>query len=330
MAALVLAEAALRIAGFRFVMRPEGVQFGWPDPTVIDDMFEPDAQLVWVRKGYEADLASARTRSPDVVFMGDSCTQFADYERRFARGAAARGWNGNLSVWNAGVGGYSSCQGLKQLERDVLELSPRIVTLYYGWNDHWVGFGVDDAGVARIAASGLHRFADLRVAQLIDRLRAGAGAAPDAGSGPRTAEAGWPVRVSEADFRANLERMVDLARARGITPLLVTAPSTHETGKEPEHLRERHLPDLRQLVPLHRRYVEIVREVARERRAPLCDLKQRFDELLLRDRAAGGEWKLRYFGEDGIHFRPDGMERAAEFLLDAVEANGLVDRLRPR
>jgi hypothetical protein len=40
------------------------------------------------------------------------------------------------------VGGWASEQGLRQFRRDVLPLHPRVVmTIYYGWNDHWIAFG---------------------------------------------------------------------------------------------------------------------------------------------------------------------------------------------
>jgi hypothetical protein len=47
------------------------------------------------------------------------------------------------------VGGYTTYQGLRQLERDVATLHPVIATFYYGWNDHWIGFGIEDRDVAR-------------------------------------------------------------------------------------------------------------------------------------------------------------------------------------
>jgi hypothetical protein len=71
-------EAALRLAGFSFRTYPT-VQFGWPAPSEIRDVYVPDRDLFWVTHDYFAELATARRMHPAIVFMGDSCTQFGSY-----------------------------------------------------------------------------------------------------------------------------------------------------------------------------------------------------------------------------------------------------------
>ena len=328
---LVAAEVALRVAGFRYDLLPAGVQFGFPTPNVLESMFVADPEVFWVRKGWAQDLDAARRRGVDVAFMGDSCTQFADYDRRFVRIVADRGINPDLSILNAGVGGWSSRQGVRQMERDIAPLAPKVVTIYYGWNEHWIGFGAEDKELSEITESPIYRFRDLRIVQLFDKLAVASKSrarVERAAQDPANGRSSWPARVSEDDFRANLERMVDVARSHGVAPVLVTAPSTHELGKEPVQLLERHLTDLSMLVPLHQRYVEIVRDVARRRGVPLCDMELRFAETLRAERALGGDWKRRYFLADGIHFEREGMQKAAEFLFETFERSGLLARIR--
>src|SRR3954462_10683111 len=77
-AALGCAEAGLRAAHFSFQTFPV-VQFGYPDPVTLHDLFVPDRDLFWVTRDYAAALAEARRTHPAVVFMGDSCTQFGSY-----------------------------------------------------------------------------------------------------------------------------------------------------------------------------------------------------------------------------------------------------------
>ena len=79
--ALAFGEAALRVARFQFDLVPT-LEFGWPDPVAIRDVYRPDADLVWVTRDYRATLAEARRTGPAVVFMGDSCTEFGDYPSR--------------------------------------------------------------------------------------------------------------------------------------------------------------------------------------------------------------------------------------------------------
>jgi lysophospholipase L1-like esterase len=184
-----------------------------------------------------------------------------------------------------------------QLERYVRALGPRIITVYYGWNDHWVALGPTDRHLRRI----LRRrgfYERSRLAQLA--LKARIGTAP-----PR---ADRPNRVSEDDYRANLTRIVARASAAGIMPVLLTAPSNHTPGREPEVLLQRHVRRLAELVPLHTAYTAITRDVARATGAPLCDLAEAFDTL--------PPPRDRYFLQDGIHFTDEG-DRAVSVLLAA-------------
>src|SRR5262249_48437469 len=130
--ALGLAEIGLRTANFSFQTFPV-VQFGYPDPVTLHDLFVPDRDLFWVTRDYAGILAEARRTHPAVVFMGDSCTQFGSYPAivltRVAETAPALS-----SGVKVGVVGWSSEQGRAQFTRDILPLHPRVVTLYYGWN----------------------------------------------------------------------------------------------------------------------------------------------------------------------------------------------------
>jgi lysophospholipase L1-like esterase len=240
-----------------------------------------------------------------IVFMGDSCTA-GPYPNLFLQRLRAAHPGATIVGGKLGVGGWSSYQGLAQLRRDVLPLRPRIITLYYGWNDHWIGFGLEDKEIHRLSRSWLSRFDVLRTAQLLQKTRLAL----------RTRSlAARPERVAPEDFRANLTEMISLARGRDIVPVLLTAPTSHEAGREPAYLAVRHLRNLDELVPLHRRYVEIVREVAESENALLCDLAARFDALPRRP------VRHEYFGGDGIHLTPAGNDKIAEFLMECFEAS---------
>jgi lysophospholipase L1-like esterase len=124
-------------------------------------------------------------------------------------------------------------------------------------------------------------------------------------------------RVSPADFRSNLREMTRLARAADAVPVLVTAPSGHRVGQEPAQLAPRWIEDLSRLVPLHQRYVEIVREVAEREGAVLCDLAARFDALAPDERS-------RHFAADGVHLTLAGDRRAASWLRECFESSAAV------
>jgi hypothetical protein len=109
-------------------------------------------------------------------------------------------------------------------------------------------------------------------------------------------------------FCTNLATMVEMARARGITPVLITAPDSHVQGEEPEYLAGRYLQDTASLVPLHDAYVNAVREVAAEKQVVLCDLASAFDAL-------PRKMLLQYMKADGIHLTQEYGGPAAGRLL---------------
>jgi lysophospholipase L1-like esterase len=307
LAALVLAELALRASGFSFepypTFYPDGVARGAAAGT-----FAADPDLLWVSSDYRPQLAAARSNPPKLLLLGDSCTAWGDYGERLAALVAARG--GNLSCAKFAVGGWSTFQGLGALRRDLLPLGPEVVVIYFGWNDHWTRFGLPDAVAAR-SSRAWSRFSGSRLVQLGLKLRIALAANPG--------EA--PPRVSPAEFRENLRTMTRLCRERGAVPILVTAASAHEPGREPAFLAEEgYLADLGTLVPLHREYVAIVREVAVAEGAILCDAERELPGPPLRE---------RFFRRDGIHLDDAGNDALARILLDALERHDLLQAVLP-
>ena len=267
-----------------------------------------------MRADYERALERARGEPPVFAFLGDSCTEYGRYPEYLLRLLAERKREARWSGVNLGTAGWSSLQGLGQVRRDVPALRPRVITVFYGWNDHWIGFGVEDETVARLRRLFGSRSEKLRLVQLAEKTWVAA----------RSGPAGETRRVPLPRFRRNLTEIVRLARSRGIEPVLLTAPSGHVRGQEPEYLRGRWLKDLKELVPLHQAYADVVRGVAREQEAVLCDLARDFERLPTARRKAS-------FLADGIHFNARGSRRAAEFLYACLEGSGVLRRAaKPR
>lgn len=309
-ATLGATELGLRAAGFSWHLQPQRVQFGWPRSLAeMEDRYRPDRDLIWMRRDQPALLAAARQARPDVVFVGDSCVELSSWPQRFLRLLGERlpgvPWSG-LPV---GTAGWTTFQGRTQLLRDVLPVAPRVVTIGFGWNDHWLAFHRPDAQLAPLLALDGSRWSGLRLVQLVEKGWIG---------GPARADAG--PRVPLADFAANLTAMVRGARESGVVPVLFTAPSGHVRGQEPEYLRERFLPQLDELLPLHASYVAAVRDVARREGAPLCDLAASFDSLPQPRRVAA-------FRKDGIHTNERGDARIAQLAVDCFERDGILARL---
>ena len=291
--ALLLAEGALRVSGFHFDLVPT-LEFGWPDPVAMRDAYHTDRDLVWVTRDYRASLALAYRMPPAVVFMGDSCTEFGDYPSKTIADLEAAGSPLAHGI-KLGVGGWSTAQGLEQLRRDVIPIHPKVITIYYGWNDHWVAMGLTDPEIMR--ARRLRGIADhVRLAQLWLKIEVGLAMRRQ----PR------PNRVPIDDYKANLTAMAKEARAAGITPIFITAPSNHVPGHEPAYLAKRHLRSLSELVPLHTAYVQATRDAAAAAGVQVCDAAAAF--------AALPQPHSRYFQNDGIHLTGPGNDEMARVV----------------
>ncbi len=107
--------------------------------------------------------------------------------------------------------------GVRQLQRDVLPLRPRVITIYDGWNDHWIGFGLPDPEVARLLRRTGSRWQDVAWSNSARR--------PGSPSTGRTTTAGSRSPISgqppcDGDGPSG-----------GAEPVLITAPTLHEKGR---------------------------------------------------------------------------------------------------
>lgn len=300
-------EVTLRASGFSYVLYPEDIEFGRPDPVMLKAGFLEDNDLFWVKKSYFEELQQLTESQPSLLFLGDSCTHLGHYDEALAELAEehlGQRLKADVDYGNLAVAGWSSYQGRRQVERDVEALGADVATIYFGWNDHWIGFGIEDKNVARVKKVFGSKLNQSRFVQLITKAMVAYGS--------RSTD--YPNRVSIDDFRANLTTMVEELRRQGTVPVLLTAPSGHVRGQEPKALEERWLLDLEDLIPLHQSYVQAVRDVAERLDAPLCDLELEMSQRP--DRA--GLWQ-----RDGIHLTAEGDRVAAAVIFDCLQREQL-------
>ena len=132
-----------------------------------------------------------------------------------------------------------------------------------------------------------------------------------------------PPRVSLANFKSNLRQITRIAAENGIIPVLITAPSSHVKGEEPQYLADRGLTNLNELVPLHQEYVGAAREVASEEGVHLIDLAEEFDKLFQ-------EYPLKRqlcFKNDGIHAAPAGDQIIADLIYDYFQRHDCFNQI---
>jgi lysophospholipase L1-like esterase len=298
-AAVLVWELILRVAGFEYHTFPTA-QFGWPEPEVIAKEFEPEPELFWVPHNYPQMLEDARRLQPIVAFLGDSCTQFGTYPRLTLDRLVDTGHRDLARGVKLGVAGWSTVQGLAQVRRDIVPLAPRIVTIYFGWNDHWVALGPPD-DEARPGPLKFWLSQHVRLYQMFIKGKLGQAARNLATR---------PNRVSLERYHTNLTSMAHDITSFGGRPVFITAPSSHVAGQEPVYLAQRHVRSLGELVPLHQAYVNETRTAAAESGAMLCDAVDAFDHLPAP--------ASTYFMKDGIHLSDEGNRQMAAVVSGCI------------
>jgi lysophospholipase L1-like esterase len=117
----------------------------------------------------------------------------------------------NAEVINAGVVGYSSFQGLKFFDTRIKDLKPDILSFSYGYNDSYVGGGLDSARKPeKTSTLYINKLLDnFELYKLIDKalqkIIGEKAFVPDPNS----------PRITQAEYRENLEYMAETCKKNG-------------------------------------------------------------------------------------------------------------------
>lgn len=176
-------------------------------------------------------------KSPDtfrIFCIGDSCTFGLHVEYYEAYPFVLESLlNKNThklkyEVINAGVLGYSSLQGLRHLEKDILKYKPDLVIASFGWNDTFDALGYTDKQqrtpskvellvYSILSNSKAYLALEDLISDLISKIKFG--------HNHVTTNGNVLVRVPGEDFLENLAKMYKLGRAHNFKVILVNQPS---------------------------------------------------------------------------------------------------------
>ena len=310
-------ELLLRLAGFQVTMSVERMAFAFPIDDYNEAAPEPflarDETVFWRPKPGLMDHNSHGFYGPEfnvakqpgvfrIVCLGDSCTHFGpntypDMLRVYLEGTAP----GKFEVINAGVIGYTSFQGRRLLESEVLDWSPDLVTVYFGWNDHWLARGRQDKDQNAESSAVMDALGELRTVQFA--------AFAMAGLKSQTADV---MRVEPDDYRDNLNQIGAQCKSRDIAVWYFTAPHAFDQGIPPYLLHSGEISDANSLIPLHQSYNQTVRDVAAARGVPLIDLAAEMDRMNKRD----------LFLDDRIHLSRVGRFYVTKRIIETLQATG--------
>jgi lysophospholipase L1-like esterase len=200
---------------------------------------------------------------------------------------------------NLGVHGYSSLQGLRLFQRMQPLLKPDVVTIFFGWNDHWLAFHSDHSQMAVRMSPWLGRlYAPWQSKRIFTFISTVANPARRWRPGPDNRA----PRVPPDAYCQTLEQLVAAVRAAGAVPILITAPRRAQTAELFDKAYARSMTEAEQM---HDQYVGLTRDVARRQHVTLLDLAALF---------AGPECD-GYFSHDGIHFDLYAKEQAIHQMV---------------
>jgi lysophospholipase L1-like esterase len=311
--ALLTLETAL---GWLGVPRGEGVFVvqGQSGPAIrADGSMVSDSDLLWrfqpgmVFNGRSVNQLGYLDReiSPvksdgviRVVCMGDSCSAqgippYSGHLNSLLNNDATH--NKQWDAFNTAVHGYTVLQGLALYRTRVAALRPDIVTVFFGWNDHWLAEEPDAARFARVGSplstAVRNAIAQKRITVALLKFRS------------KNQTNAKVLRVPPEEYETGLTALVGEIRDSGALPVLITAPRAENISRRIVHAG--HTRSVEEANELHDAYAEITRRVARETGAHLFDLAALLTEPT-------------YFSDDGIHYTDEGIRRIAELLHNEI------------
>ncbi|MFZ2024815.1 MAG: SGNH/GDSL hydrolase family protein [Microgenomates group bacterium] len=165
----------------------------------------------------------------------------------------------DVRIFNMGVSGYSSYQGLEKFRQDIPFFHPSLVFVAFGWNDAAPNMGISDKEFHTMLSSLVSPLNNFRLFQVIKYYS-------DAllqryiqktvSDGPR---------VSSEDFKNNLVAFIQLAQQNNSTIVFITRPHTDFSDSEYSNWRVRVVENN-----------AIIRSVAYEYGVPIIDMEEMF------------------------------------------------------
>jgi lysophospholipase L1-like esterase len=293
---LIFAEILVRLFGYAPKDSPEIFRL----KVCGEILCQFDKELFWRFPGSSPSLEPGwQDASIRIICLTDSVSvmyQGKGYPDILRTRLSGRLPHEKIAVFNGGVPGYTSYQGLKWLRKELLAFDPNVLIVCFGWNDHSKsGNGVPD----KLQNPGPY----LTMARM-SKHSALVSFLLSSGSKLREFDPNEPCldtqrRVSPEDYQENLLAIADECRSRGIFLVMMTAPYLI-TGQSETW------------VPVHRRYNEIVRRISKTSNMVLLDGFENFTTSpdLFIDPI-----------NDGCHYNWKGAEQVAQHIAAVILGN---------
>jgi len=295
------------------------------------------------RDGFRThDFAPKRPGVYRILALGDSCTfgqlQRGDradvvrnpYPVALENLLAERLGAGRFEVFNAGVPGYNSYQGLLLLRGKLRDLDPDLITVRFGWNDLFLSEAPrgrnpyresDRRWVVALEDLALRTALYPFLRRLGLEWSARRGRDPEALRLAFASQRDWTPTIPLPDFEHNLRRIVEIGRERGAEVWLLTSPWNREASASARgFVAFNNRTDFERLMQEHARYNDAVRAVGRELDAPVIDM-----EAIYRD----SRDERLFVESDAVHPSAWGHQLEASALFAAFASRGIIGPKSP-
>jgi lysophospholipase L1-like esterase len=292
-----------------------GVEDWRVDQVVSDTKREQDPVLFWRSRagvppfssqGFKTSIEMAIPKPRDVyriMAYGDSNTEGTDsldWSQELLNILRARNTpERSYEVINAGVGGYSSYQGVQRFLQEWELYEPDLILVSFGWNDLPEALGQPDKGYkpdSKVMVNILRTLIQYRSYQAIQHYMVSGGLQQ------RKKEA--QSRVPLDDYLDNMESFSAIGRTHGIEVVFLTRPYRATTTQIQKQ------SGWRSRVPS---YNEALVKFAEQQDEQVIDVQKYF------------ETETEGLFVDETHFSDEGMAEMARLLVRELDARGVLE-----
>jgi lysophospholipase L1-like esterase len=309
-------EVVLRLSQFHY---ESGIQFAFPRSF---QKFVEDEDLFWVLPAGQPGVNSLgfpgdeiETPKPAdrcrILFLGDS-VPMQGYPEVVEALLNQQQLAVPVESISLAMSGYSSYQGRVLIDKYGAMVDPDLVVVSYGWNDHWLAYGMIDSQKeidlterSQLDQSFIIVYNNFRLLQWLRYIFI-----PLLGGEVPLVE----VRVPLNEYVANLTYIGNFFAVDNIPVLFIIPPTTHPVFGVPDYLFEDGFAaDKESVIRLHRAYNETLREVVVANQWLVLDMATEFE-----DRPDLSE----IFIFDGIHLTDLGVNMFGERIADTLVGHG--------
>lgn len=205
--------------------------------------------------------------------------------------------NKQYEVFNCGIPGYTSYQGLKLLEHYLLPYSLDLATISFGWNDIWntygkVGEDKNQKPASPFILGCLNLLERSKSYQLLEKIIYSIQV-----EFRKDKNKGCSSRVSLEDFGNNYKEMISLLKKNNINCIIILQVASKDLSNWQRY----------------KEYCLVARKVAEEFKVPILHP----DRLFI-------EEENNYFCEDRFHINSQGNFLIAKNIYSAMKKNGFL------